>query len=893
MTKVSGVTGRALLTVLVLGSLGLPVFVGLGGEAGAATARQAGAGTVLVTNLDTNSVSAIDATTRKVTVISGSSSHMNGPLGIAITPNGKTAWVTNSLGTTITPIDLTTLAPGSPVKVGSGPVAIAITENGATAYVSNFDANTVTPVNLRTNPATPESPIKVGFGPWSIAVSPNGASVVVSNSEGSTVSVISTASRTVTSLGVGQRPGAIAITPNGKAAYVASGHHVVSIDLATSPARIGSTISVGNGPVGIAVTANGRRAFTANVDNTVTPLNLTTNPATPESPIAVGTLSQPDGIAISPDGATAYAANASNTVTPINLTTNPVTPESPISVGTASFGIAIVPGQAAIARLHVTPGLSGRRTLLSAVGSTSPNDVIVRYAWNFGDGTSAVTRIPRTSHVYKSSGNFVASVVETTKYGTSLARTFTGQTVSNNGGGGAKSSATFKITALLQLNPPTGAPGEAVMLRDPSFAAVCKSVYVFFDGSLVAETTPVHQVIDDKSLVIPGNATLGRHLIQLSCTTSSPWIVTASFDVVAARNHLSEFSIAMPTFKQLKHTLAPAGGISLLMLLISRIIAAGFPSEWMDRTYMANQERITRRWRKRFPRWFSNRDVPSGRLERFVRGSLLFLGFIVSAGLINSVLDKSFGFNRTTLWLFLGQSLGIAIVTLVSQVPIIIGGVREHRRVHLQVLAGAMVIAIVCVAVSRLAGLSPGYCYGLIAIFLLSPEPPDDDEGKMHAFASVLVLIVSAAAFFATAAVFQRATQHSPSAIWLILDPALNVTFLGGFASLAFSMFPLPFLPGRHVAKWSKPVFYAISGVGLVGFIAVLLAPGSGSSREIHHFAVVPLLGAFVAFALVSVGFMMYFHLHPSEEREEGESVEESEGDSAPVETSNGEAGED
>ena len=52
--------------------------------------------------------------------------------------------------------------------------------------------------------------------------------------------------------------------------------------------------------------------------------------------------------------------------------------------------------------------------------------------------------------------------------------------------------------------------------------------------------------------------------------------------------------------------------------------------------------------------------------------------------------------------------------------------------------------------------------------------------------------------------------------------------------------------------------------MGLVGFVAVLLTPGSGTAREIHHVALIPLLAAFVAFALLSVGFMAYFHLHPN-----------------------------
>ncbi len=194
----------------------------------------------------------------------------------------------------------------------------------------------------------------------------------------------------------------------------------------------------------------------------------------------------------------------------------------------------------------------------------------------------------------------------------------------------------------------------------------------------------------------------------------------------------------------------------------------------------------------------------------------------------------------------------------------IFGGLREKRKIHMHVLVGGMIIAIICVSASRAIGLSPGYCYGLIAVFVLRPHTDEKDWGRLHAIASVCVLIVSTAAFFLTVPVFHAATGSHPSPFWLILDPALNVTFLGGFASLAFGMLPLPFLPGRHVRQWNKVAWLVITTIGLIGFVAVLLTPGSGSRNELRHVALVPVFVAFAIFALASLAFMAYFHLRPS-----------------------------
>ena len=161
---------------------------------------------------------------------------------------------------------------------------------------------------------------------------------------------------------------------------------------------------------------------------------------------------------------------------------------------------------------------------------------------------------------------------------------------------------------------------------------------------------------------------------------STPFVVTAT------RNHLSEFSVAMPSPKQLGGHIVASGGISIGFLLVSRLIAAGFPSEWLDSTYAENRERIQARARRRWPKLFIDREKEKSARRRMTVGTCLFLGFILFAGLINSFLDKGFGFNRTTLWLYLGECIGVGIVTLTSQLPILFGGLREHRKIHMHVL---------------------------------------------------------------------------------------------------------------------------------------------------------------------------------------------------------------
>ena len=61
----------------------------------------------------------------------------SGPYGVAVTPNGAYAYVTNEGGDTVSVISTTTNTVAATITVGNEPYGVAITPNGAYAYVTN------------------------------------------------------------------------------------------------------------------------------------------------------------------------------------------------------------------------------------------------------------------------------------------------------------------------------------------------------------------------------------------------------------------------------------------------------------------------------------------------------------------------------------------------------------------------------------------------------------------------------------------------------------------------------------------------------------------------------------------------------------------------------------
>jgi YVTN family beta-propeller protein len=363
------------------------------------------------------------------------------PGSVAITPNGKTAYVSDVTGH-VTPISLVTDTAESPIRVGSFPSAIAITPNGATAYVANEMSNTVSPINTATNVAG--TPIAVGANPFGIAITPDGTTAYVGNLGGASVTPIDIATgHSGTPIAVGLDPFAIAITPDGTTAYVANemSNTVTPINTATNVA--GTPIAVGTAPSEIAITPDGTTAYVLNShDDTITPIDTATNTAG----TVIHFTNPPSGIAITPDGATAYVTSfETGTVVPLDTATN--TLGTPIDVGASTSGIAITPDQAPVAKLALTATPLGAATHFDASASTVAYGGIASFAWNFGDGHTVTTTVPSTMHTYAAAGAYAATVTETSTGGTSTARVFTGQTMSRNGGPSAEASRTALVVA--------------------------------------------------------------------------------------------------------------------------------------------------------------------------------------------------------------------------------------------------------------------------------------------------------------------------------------------------------------------------------------------------------------------------------------------------------------
>jgi DNA-binding beta-propeller fold protein YncE len=107
------------------------------------------------------------------------------PVGVSVSPDGRTAYVITQGGASFIPVNLVTRTVGAPISVPMGVDDLAITRNGAMAYatgttnvaIGSQTFSYVTPIDLKGGIV--EKPIALRHAPYGIALSRNGRTAYV------------------------------------------------------------------------------------------------------------------------------------------------------------------------------------------------------------------------------------------------------------------------------------------------------------------------------------------------------------------------------------------------------------------------------------------------------------------------------------------------------------------------------------------------------------------------------------------------------------------------------------------------------------------------------------------------------------------------------------------
>jgi YVTN family beta-propeller protein len=431
------------------------------GAAGASAAPLA-----VVGSLDTHQVSVIDTATNqpvgKPIEVDG------GPTSIAVTPDGRFAYVDNISGS-VTVIDMSTLKTvGGPIPVGSMPFGIAITPDGRLAFVTDRGGNEVSVIDTGTRKVVTGIPVGASSNsePFGVAITPDGRFAYVTLHGDDAIEVIDTETLEVVpkpiELGEGPLgPAGVEFSPDGGTAYVTDqvGDEVSAIDTATgkvTPIPLGA----GEEPRGIVVAPDGKRAFVVDLaSESISVIDTATASVSTEIKLGV----EPSEVSVTANGKTLYVAEAgfagierTTEVQRFDVETRTKIGGPTVLPGKFASGIAIAPDQSPIAAFTVPSITAGVPATFNGAGSTDSDGTISSYSWTFGDGGTGSGAI--VAHTYRDPGTYNATLSVVDNEGCGEEEVFTGRTAYCSGAAPAAHQVTVTAPPVVAPLPPVASP---------------------------------------------------------------------------------------------------------------------------------------------------------------------------------------------------------------------------------------------------------------------------------------------------------------------------------------------------------------------------------------------------------------------------------------------------
>jgi hypothetical protein len=300
-------------------------------------------------------------------------------------------------------------------------------------------------------------------------------------------------------------------------------------------------------------------------------------------------------------------------------------------------------------------------------------------------------------------------------------------------------------------------------------------------------------------------------------------------------------------------------GWNLLAMLRSLTLAAalvlliGFPAEIFNKTFEKNKDTIHR--------WF--RWLPTHRIADLrIPAAAQLAAFAVIAAALTALVDPKAGLDAKTAALVLGLVVAFVVATLAYG----LSGEAYAQHVTrlpavMRLLPLAVIVAIGCALLSRLAHFIPGYAYGLFVAFVAArPQMQRDQSGHTVLISSVVMLGISLVAWFGWQPVSAAAERGGGFGI-LVADAVLCGIFVLGIQNVVFGLIPLQFLDGHNLFNWRSAYWFAVYILGAFGFVHVLLHPKTAPQGVTNEFTVTRAAILFVSFGLASLLFWGYFKI--------------------------------
>jgi YVTN family beta-propeller protein/YD repeat-containing protein len=211
---------------------------------------------------DGHSVTVLDVERRAAAATLDLGEHRR-PHGLALSPDGRTLWVTCEGSGHLVGIDTAGRRVARAIPTGDkGSHMVVLSPDGKRAYTANFHSTTVSAIDVESG--TLIRKIECEKGPEGIDLSPDGATLWATNRSAESISVVDTRRlEAVRRIAAGKIPIRVKFTPDGRRTIVS---HYASDDLLLFDAASGNRllhIPIGGTPIGIRIAPDWKHFYVA------------------------------------------------------------------------------------------------------------------------------------------------------------------------------------------------------------------------------------------------------------------------------------------------------------------------------------------------------------------------------------------------------------------------------------------------------------------------------------------------------------------------------------------------------------------------------------------------------------------------------------------------------
>lgn len=249
------------------------------------------------------------------------------------------------------------------------------------------------------------------------------------------------------------------------------------------------------------------------------------------------------------------------------------------------------------------------------------------------------------------------------------------------------------------------------------------------------------------------------------------------------------------------------------------------------------------------------------------------LAVLSLSALIYSLLDRDFGWNTSSLVLFLSLFIGLAAATYINDGgQVLVAERRFHIPFSLQFFPAAIGIAIASIGISRLVDIHPGIIFGFVAGAREASrlEPDVEQDGLINYLPMATLLVVSVTAWFMIGPIDSIA--GGDTLVGTIAEASCAMLFVGSIQGLLFTLLPFDFMDGQKVWRWNKLAWFSIAvPVAFLFFHTVLNQGATLASASSSHGVIALYASAIFGWVLTIVAWLYFRRLnsHVSEELED------------------------